>query len=733
MSEHNLNKLEFFPPNEEDNKSKSTKNIKIDIEKSPGFKSKTNKVSDIENEHQQEDKDLDKITKLRDNLLTDINAKDKEGFTTDIEEYKKLKAAGIISRLGEPRMCVREETTLLRLAVIAKFDEAATTLLKLSDMETIFKQHTRNQEYIGGTVLHDAIANDMQQIVKLLSEKLTFEDFHCLMACQATGTFFKDYFQGYELPLVIASWVGNFEMAKLLLQIDPHGIYLKDTSGNNLLHSLILMCDEENEDVTNFTTMMYMMIYEAEGGKVALQYMLEMTDNNNQTPMMLAIRKGEFRFVQLILNTVYKETVGKYGPASFVNFDITEIEQYPEISSQSGIVYVGTSSNCKRFPQLLSLQPWDRLLKLRWDAYKWSMLISMLIQLGMLIWFAVVVTITPSNEELADMHNTTQFATNESKELSFLEQLGYFGTFGMAQFIGECLFILYGATGVVFQTTVIFAIIIVLRVKGRLTFGEVFKRMFNPVTGSVMYAIAYLIFSICMVLSFASKVGGLDRSTNTTASICIVCGFLCLTVYYRAIDYTSFFTVTVNKMLFGDVFRFVVIITGYLFGFGTAFYILYKDTVGGPPIDMENYGESIITTYKLMLGLVDLKTMKVEYEGILVAFYVTYTLLMTVMLFNMLIGIMANTINDTAEQKQYLSKLQRLSSILVLEFTQFWSKGFATWAIKKGKLQIKTKMFAGKEQKRLFLQCMEVDHNERFCFSKESTESNVLRRLKTPF
>ncbi|CAH1788025.1 unnamed protein product, partial [Owenia fusiformis] len=288
-------------------------------------------------------------------------------------------------------------------------------------------------------------------------------------------------------------------MAKLLLQINPRGIYLKDTNGNNLLHSLILMCDEENEEVTNFTTMMYMMIYEAEGGNVALQYMLEMTDNNNQTPMILAIKKGEFRFVQLILNTVYKETVGKYGPASFVNFDITEIEQCPDIkkSSLSGIVYLGTSSNCKRFPQLLSLQPWDRLLKLRWDAYKWNMCASMLMQFVMLIWFAVVMAITPSNKELANIHNATdleRLATNESRELTFFEQRGYFGTGGIAQFIGECLFVLYGMTGFISEIIIIFALIIGLRVKGRLTFDEMWRRLFNPVTGSLLYALLNVIF-----------------------------------------------------------------------------------------------------------------------------------------------------------------------------------------------------------------------------------------------
>ncbi|CAH1779552.1 unnamed protein product [Owenia fusiformis] len=720
MEEEIIPKLVFFPPEENFNGEISSK--------SPGLTPAINIITptgdDIGNDEQYNGKHrisimeeisvhenkTNEVTTLRDNMFDCIAKDDMGDFPILMQRYLKLKSEGIIEGLTDENMLEGDiKITLLQKAVLFEQNEAIEMLLPHCDKKDIM--HRTSDMGEGGCILHDAVAKDRQDVVKILVNKLTPDEMKILLSNQAVGSFFKSAFQGHELPLFIACWIQNLDMIRLILSLYPESIYIVDSNSLNFLHCLVRI---SQEGCPIFAGTAFRMIWQSEGGKEAIEHlMMGRCSSTGQTPMQFALRRGELKFVQLLLSTSLKSETMRYGPARFNEYDITDLEMCPEVPTGGGlpgIILIATSSDLGSLPKMLNMEPWKKILQLRWNNYKLPIFISFLAQFIMLILMAVGIVIIPRRDYQSDIiANYT--AEQNSTSLTFLENAGYLGTIGIVVFTFHSMFILYGVYHTFNAITYTITLIIAMR-KPKLSWDEIYKRLTNPVTGNGIYIVLDLIFGLSTIIGYLSFFFKRPEA-DVFNTLQIITGFILLTFYYRCLDYTSFFTVTVNKMLYGDVIRFLVIAIGYLFGFGVGFYIMYKNLEGGPPKDVENIFETLATTYKLMIGLSDFSTLRVQFEVVLVIIYVVYSILMTVMLFNLLIGIMANTINDVADQKDYLGELQRLSTVIYAE-TQVvrWWKPFASRCVENGSLKIKTVMFAGKNVKRLFIECLEVITDE---------------------
>ncbi|CAH1788014.1 unnamed protein product [Owenia fusiformis] len=702
MEEEKQPQLIFFPAEEDTSNNDKLKSSKQSLSSQMSIKIKVSPTTYTE---------VDEVTELRDQLTDSLTRDDVAGFAKFMVTFEKQVSQGIIKGLLDERLLMDGNGfNLLQRTVIRDNFEIIKTLLPHCD-ESVFNHRNRGPVE-GGTVLHDCVIKDRQDIIKIIADKLSSGDFKALLASQAVGSFIKTNFQGHELPLFLACWTRNLQMIRYLLTICPEALYMTDSNGQNLLHCLVNIAHEGG---TKFAASVFKMIFGSTGGKVAIEHLLIKTCKTPQheRPLSYALRLGELSFAQLIINTSLKNEKVQYGPARFTEYDITDLEVCPEVRKADfipGIIMIGTSSNLNRLQSILHMEPWVTIQNLRWDYYKFSLLRMFITQAIMLILMTIGIIMTPTralSQELRANFTAQQAALNQS--LTLLQELGYFGTEGTVTFVFQNIFTLYGISIFVSTLFYLMKMVIISQQRG-LQFSEFVQRMSNPVTGNGIYIFLSLLFSLSIILGNIAVYFNYPE-VDILFMLELIAGFCSMTFYFRCLDYTSFFTVTVNKMLFGDVVRFCAIISGYLVGFGGGFYVMFKNKQGGPPEEASNFGETLVTTYRLMIGMADFSTLKVDYELIVVILYIAYTILMTIMLFNMLIGIMANTINDVSDKRKYLGNLQRLSTLIYAEQTEF-RKPFASRCVQNGKMKVKTVPFAGTHLKRLFIECLEIQNED---------------------
>lgn len=115
-------------------------------------------------------------------------------------------------------------------------------------------------------------------------------------------------------------------------------------------------------------------------------------------------------------------------------------------------------------------------------------------------------------------------------------------------------------------------------------------------------------------------------------------------------------------------YRFSIIILIELLTFSVAMYITYLPLPTGPPDVFKNLGVTILTMFKLMLGLTDLEILyDSPHPWLSVTLFVLFTLLTYILLMNALIAMMSNTCSLVSENKISQWELQRLSVVLLLE------------------------------------------------------------------
>ncbi|CAH1776911.1 unnamed protein product [Owenia fusiformis] len=646
------------------------------------------------------------IKALHEYLSQSIATNDTGNFEKGLADIKKSIAnSQLFGGLLDNRLVnVKYGGTLLQEAIFHRRSDMARQLMRLGGKELILKQIVKGAGE-GGTVLHGAVVQSLRPIVKEIFTELNKDEIKQLLYSKAIGAFFKRMFKSYETPLFLALLIRDISMVKILLAAHVESLFVTDSCGQNILHILVKLCKTaDSEAFTQFTFDVYNMIWEANNGEIVMQHLASMENNNGMTPMLYAISEGEFQVVHRMMQTLYRHEDITCGPSALATYDVTEIETCSEVGTKNalpGISLFALSYDCDRKRDIFYCQPWALLSKLRWRRYAPRMLVLMILQLIIMISITIIIVDKPTHNYIDEYYKN---ASRDNLTASFFEARGYDTHIGKLKMVLDFLIPAICFLSFVNEIMVTMGYNYRLMKKG-LPFIECVKRQFSPAAGIGLYCVMQTLFGFSIFISVVLSLLSF-HTADIFSAIGLICGFIYLTFYARSIEYTSLFTVSITKMLFGDISRFLAIISVYHLGFSTAFFVLFKNTVGGPPEDFETYWTSMLAVYKLMLGLSDFSTMEVEFETVLCLFYLCYTMIITVMLFNMLIGIMANTINAVAEQTMYLAQLQRLSCIVAIE-NRIPFENFASTAIKQGWMTVKTVIFAGKKQKRLFIQCEE--------------------------
>ncbi|RXM91489.1 Transient receptor potential cation channel subfamily V member 1 [Acipenser ruthenus] len=154
-----------------------------------------------------------------------------------------------------------------------------------------------------------------------------------------------------------------------------------------------------------------------------------------------------------------------------------------------------------------------------------------------------------------------------------------------------------------------------------------------------------------------------------------------LLYFSRGFQHMGIYSVMIQKMILRDIMRFLFVYMVFLFGFSTALVTLIEDdppkgqnaTEGNKQEDCkrETYNNIYFTTmelFKFTIGMGDLEfTEQYKFKLVFYSLLICYIILTYVLLINMLIALMGETVDKISKESKSIWKLQRAITILNLE------------------------------------------------------------------
>uniref|UniRef100_A0A7M4F6R5 Transient receptor potential cation channel subfamily V member 1 n=1 Tax=Crocodylus porosus TaxID=8502 RepID=A0A7M4F6R5_CROPO len=161
-------------------------------------------------------------------------------------------------------------------------------------------------------------------------------------------------------------------------------------------------------------------------------------------------------------------------------------------------------------------------------------------------------------------------------------------------------------------------------------------------------------------------------------------GWANMLYYTRGFQQMGIYSVMIEKMILRDLCRFMFVYLVFLLGFSTAVVTLIEDDNEGQDnstadcprccqlkrsrTSYNNLYYTCLELFKFTIGMGDLEfTENYRFKSVFVILLVLYVILTYILLLNMLIALMGETVNKIAQESKSIWKLQRAITILDIE------------------------------------------------------------------
>ncbi|KYO39768.1 transient receptor potential cation channel subfamily V member 4 isoform B [Alligator mississippiensis] len=521
----------------------------------------------------------------------------------------------------------------------------------------------RDVYYRGQTALHIAIERRCKHYVELLVEKGA--DVHA----QARGRFFqpKDeggYFYFGELPLSLAACTNQPHIVHYLAE-NAHkkaDLRRQDSRGNTVLHALVAIADNTREN-TKFVTKMYDLLL-IKCAKLFPDTNLEaLLNNDGLSPLMMAAKTGKIGIFQHIIRREVKDEDARhlsrkfkdwaYGPVYSSLYDLSSLDTCgEEVSVLEILVY---NSKMENRHEMLAVEPINELLRDKWRKFgAVSFYISVISYLCAMIIFTLIAYYRP---------------------VEGIPPYPYTTTIDYLRLAGEVITLF---TGVLFFFT---------NVK------DLFMKKCPGVNSFFIdgsFQLLYFIYSVLVIVTAGLYVAGIEAYLAVMV-FALVLGWMNALYFTRGLKLTGTYSIMIQKILFKDLFRFLLVYLLFMIGYASALVSLLnpcscgKDqsncTMPAYPScrDSQTFSTFLLDLFKLTIGMGDLEMIEsAKYPGVFIILLVTYIILTFVLLLNMLIALMGETVGQVSKESKQIWKLQWATTILDIErsFPVFVRKAF---------------------------------------------------------
>ncbi|OCT93984.1 transient receptor potential cation channel subfamily V member 1 [Xenopus laevis] len=505
-----------------------------------------------------------------------------------------------------------------------------------------------NDYYRGQTALHIAIEKRNMHLVQLLLKR------GADLRSMAEGDFFQKKKKGVsfyfgELPLSLAACTNQLNMVNYLLD-NPYrraDLAARDSHGNTVLHALVFVADDTEEN-TEIVTRMYDEILKKSVKIDPKLKIEEITNWEGLTPLKLAAKTGKIELFKHILRREVTEpeykhlsrkfTEWTYGPVHTSLYDLSSVDTHEADSVLETIVF---KSNANNRHKMVVLEPINTLLEEKWEKFAGKIFY---IKFLLYILYMIIFTVTAYHRPLQGQPPFPLEGTAKSNLRVTGEIIMMFG----AIYILICQIIYFWKRRPSLQ---------ILMMDG-------------------YFEILFFLQALILLFSGATYLGGSEVYVPLMV-FSLVIGWVNMLYYTRGFQQTGIYSVMIQKTILRDMLRFLFVYLVFLFGFAAALVTLTGEAPqeaanGTEPSEAgSSYGGLYITSlelFKFTIGMGDLEfNENLKFKHFFMFLLILYVILTYILLLNMLIALMSETVSKISSESKSIWKLQRAATILDIE------------------------------------------------------------------
>ena len=409
-----------------------------------------------------------------------------------------------------------------------------------------------------------------------------------------------------------------------------HGVRANesDSIGNTALHMAVWY---ERDDVYQ----------EIASWDQAYDGQLQLARNNDgRTPLQLAGLRASSSMVKAIISR-QRVLNWSFGPVKSFLYPMSELDVIRRPSREYGLLELLVREGTLRHAKLLRIAPMHELIRDKWFAFA---------RAYFMIWFFLYIAV-------AAMCTAVQIMTP-------LDVNDYSGGVGVARSVIE-----YVITGVVLADVVIF--------EGPelwvWAFRDLKRHSSGYSHGTFIFTMVGWLFRLLLLVAVVLRATNQeDAPQRAMLALTGVTSWLYVLCFFRGFKGLGTFVILVERMMV-DMINWMMVFITLVLAFASAFAILYPDTSAidaDAEYQFANYGTGLYTLVKWTVAEFNWYTFDwAAARSTATAFvlFVAFVLLVTVILFNMLIAMMANMYTDLKSESTELAHLLWASHVVQIQ------------------------------------------------------------------
>uniref|UniRef100_A0A674KFP5 Transient receptor potential cation channel subfamily V member 3 n=1 Tax=Terrapene triunguis TaxID=2587831 RepID=A0A674KFP5_9SAUR len=506
-----------------------------------------------------------------------------------------------------------------------------------SFLERLINAKYTEEAYKGQTALNIAIERRQYDIAQTLIEKGADVNAH------SQGVFFnpKHKHEGFyfgETPLALAACTNQPDIVQLLMDNRRTDITSQDSRGNNILHALVTVA-EDFKTQNDFVIRMYDMILL----KSKSRTLETMKNKDGLTPLQLAAKSGKLEILKYILSREIKDKPNRslsrkftdwaYGPVQSSLYDLTELDTTADNSLLEIIVY---NTNIGNRHEMLTLEPLHSLLRMKWKKFARHMFF-----MSCCFYFIYNIILTLVSYYRPRRDEAPPYPLALTRNMGWLQLL--------------------------VQVLIMIAAIF-LAIKESVAIFLLRPSDLQSILSDAWFHFAFFIQAVLVIFSVF-----LYLFSYKEHLVCLVLamalGWANMLYFTRGFQSMGIYSVMIQKVILQDVIKFLVVYIVFLLGFGVALAALIETCPNDSKCHSHSsLGAVLMELFKLTIGLGDLEIQQnSKYPVLFLLLLITYVLLTFVLLLNMLIALMGETVENISKESEHIWRLQRARTILEFE------------------------------------------------------------------
>ncbi|KAM6968297.1 transient receptor potential cation channel subfamily V member 6 [Aplochiton taeniatus] len=527
--------------------------------------------------------------------------------------------------------------TALHVAVMNNNLDAAVALME--GAPELINEPMTSDLFHGVTPLHIAVVNQNASLVSQLIGRGGD-----VATPRATGLYFRKrrgglFYYGEHI-LAFAACVGHKKIISMVINAGAN-TRAQDSRGNTVLHILALQTNK----TLACQTMDLLLTHDAK-----LDYPMPLDKLPNYrglTPFKLAAKEGNTVVFQHLVNR-RRVVQWSLGPVTSNLYDLTEIDSWADDLSILEIIVGSQNREARR---ILELTPVKQLVSLKWNLYGKHyfrfLLMLYLLYMGTVTLCCVFRPLkdAPENYTVSDMDRTIKVQkTLKESYVTYKDTLRLAGE--ITSVMGAILMLLLEIPDI-------------LRVGAKRYFGQ-------TALGGPFHVI--LVSHACLVvLLCVFRVSGLQGETVIMA-VCLVLGWSNVMFFARGFQMLGPYVIMIQKIIFGDLTKFMWLSFIMLIGFSTSLWTVYMTQAVGSIPAYRSYPITLFSLFELSVGLIDLPVDHTfTTPPIVHVLHCTFSVVTYLLLLNVLIAMMSDTQWRVAQERDELWRTQVVATTLMLE------------------------------------------------------------------